>query len=218
MEAPTKHNRRLKNGLVLQSLSPVFFLLFIRHFPCEYWSSLFPPKDYEELNNAWIWGRLFVFVLSFLWIFVSGLYIFVLSSVHTAGFMSKGERINKITELKNAPMSFVMTFVLPLLIDDLSTLQSSIAYLFVIVIVCRVVAKTNLYYQSPVLSLLGYRVYTFNSMSNSSKSGYLPKSDVECIGITFGYLPSDANVIKWKKISDNVYLIYEEKRKGSHGL
>lgn len=65
--------------------------------------------------------------------------------------------------------------------------------------------KTNLFYQNPVLTLLGYEVFSFK-FETTQLTEY---SEKECIGITRGIV-GRGNSIKRQKISDNVFLIYED--------
>ena len=65
--------------------------------------------------------------------------------------------------------------------------------------------KTNLYYQNPVLTVLGYEVFSFK-FETTQLTEYREK---ECIGITRSTV-SEVHSIKKQKISDNVFLIYED--------
>lgn len=67
--------------------------------------------------------------------------------------------------------------------------------------------KTNLYYQNPVLTILGYEVFSFQ-FESTQLSEYRNKGR---IGITRGTVRT-GHSIKRQKISDNVFLVYEDRR------
>ena len=212
-------NTKLKCGLITQSLSPVFVLLVIRHFHSEYLhlSMRFFTRLLKEpcmaASTAWnheMLGEMILFLLGIVWIIRSALYIPAFAGTQDHGFHSHGEQIVSVEEKRDAAASFLMTFILPLLIDELTTPQYWISYLMVIGVVFAVLYQSNLYYQSPVLAILKYHVYEFKVMNpvETDREGF--KHDKTYIGITRGRGITDDAVIKWKKISDDVFLIYNE--------
>lgn len=212
-------NLKLKRGLITQSLSPVFILLMIRHFHCEYINLICNFFD-RLLKNpctaiTMVWnhemlGELLIFLVGILWIILSLLYIPAFAGTQNHGFHSHGEQIISVEEKRDAAASFLMTFILPLLIDELATPQYWISYLLVIVVVYAVLYQSNLYYQSPVLAILKYHVYEFKVLNPDETDIEGFKEEKSYIGITHGSGITDEDVIKWKKISDDVYLIYNE--------
>lgn len=210
---------KLKRGLITQSLSPVFVLLVIRHFHCEYFHllcrffTLLITQPCTAISTAWnheMFGELIVSLIGVVWIFRSLLYIPAFAGTQSHGFHSHGEQIISVEEKRDAAASFLMTFILPLLIDELTTPQYWISYLLVIVVVYAVLYQSNLYYQSPVLAILKYHVYEFKVLNPDETDIEGFKEEKSYIGITRGSGITDEAVIKWKKISDDVYLIYNE--------
>lgn len=212
-------NLKLKRGLITQSLSPVFVLLVIRHFHCEYTHLICRFFDYllkdpcMAMTTAWcheMLGELLIFFIGILWIIRSLLYIPAFAGTQNHGFHSHGEQTISVEEKRDAAASFLMTFILPLLIDELTTPQYWISYLLVIVVVYAVLYQSNLYYQSPVLAILKYHVYEFKVLNPDETDPEGFKNEKIYIGITRGNGLTDDAVIKWKKIADDVYLIYNE--------
>lgn len=210
---------KLKRGLITQSLSPVFVLLVIRHFHTEYlhligrFFKLLITQSRTAIAVSWnheMLGELIVFLIGIVWIVRSLLYIPAFAGTQTSGFHSHGEQVISVEERRDAAASFLMTFILPLLIDDLTSPQYWISYLLVIVVVYAVLYQSNLYYQSPVLALLKYHVYEFKVLNPDETDNLGFKADKAYIGITRGSGITDEAVIKWKKIADDVYLIYNE--------
>lgn len=212
-------NLKLKRGLITQSLSPVFVLLVIRHFHCEYTHLIcrffdhFLKDPCMAMTTAWcheMLGELLIFFIGILWIIRSLLYIPAFAGTQNHGFHSHGEQTISVEEKRDAAASFLMTFILPLLIDELTTPQYWISYLLVIVVVYAVLYQSNLYYQSPVLAILKYHVYEFKVLNPDETDPEGFKNEKIYIGITRGNGLTDDAVIKWKKIADDVYLIYNE--------
>ena len=52
-------------------------------------------------------------------------------------------------------MNFFMTMIIPLLIDDVGTIQGAVTFLIIVVMMCALLSKTHLYYANPVLAILG---------------------------------------------------------------
>ena len=209
----------LKNGLVIQSLSPVFVLLVIRHFHCEYcllfkcFVRVLFKEPRSAIVMAWsnlMFGELVIFIVGVVWFIYSVLYIPAFAGTQYYGFHSHGEQIISVEEKRDAAASFLMTFILPLLIDDLTTPQYWISYLLIICGVCVMLYHSNLYYQSPVLAILKYHVYEFKVLNPDETDSEGFKNEKTYIGITRGKRITDDSVIKWKKIADDVYLIYNE--------
>lgn len=210
-----KDNLHLKRGLITQALSPVFFLLIIRHFHLDYpclvrrFFSLILICPIETLLKTLLhprFGELLVIVVGVIWIVFSFISIPAFNATHKAGFESRGEMVIIVEEQNDAVASFLMTFILPLLIDELAAPQYWVSYILVIIVVYAVLYQSNLYYQSPVLSLLGYKVFKFKVVN---PYGGL-KEDKEYIGITKKNLITEDSAIMWKHIADDVFLVYNE--------
>lgn len=213
-------NFRLKRGLTIQSLSMVFILLVIRHFHCEFFDlvsrfvSTMNKEPFRAIEKAVcheLFGESIVSLIGVVWVVLSLLYIPAFSGTQEAGFHSHGEQIILVEEKKDVFASFLMTFLLPLLIDELTTPQYWISYLLVIVVVYAVMEQSDLFYQSPVLALLKYHVYGFRVVNpdETDLNGF--SIEKTYVGITRETEITDNNTIKWKRIVNNVYLIYCEK-------
>lgn len=213
-------NLHLKRGLITQSLSLVFALLIIRHIHLDFWHlvgrffSCITVNPSETLIKMLIhprFGEFLMVIGGVFWVITSVISIPAFNATQKAGFESRGEMITAIEEQKDAAASFLMTFILPLLIDELSSPQYWFSYILVILVVYAVLYQSNLYYQSPVLALLGYKVFKFEVLNPAD--GF--EKNKEYIGITKKNMITEEVAIMWKHISDDVFLIYNEgKRRG----
>ena len=210
-------NNYLKCGLILHSFSPLFLLILIKHVRIHFgkliWNFLLLlPHDVIEavskaINHQSFWP-IILCLICLLWLIVSVVIYFGFSSIQRSGFRSAGETVLVGQEHHEAGVSFLVSFVLPLMIDDVTDFSS---FIFFITLLCMVVAllvRTNLFYQNPILTLLNYRVFTFKFVNPNTD--LCVDENAEFIGITRGK-PIDENlVIKRKFIANDVFLIYNE--------
>jgi len=68
--------------------------------------------------------------------------------------------------------------------------------------------NTDLYYQNPVLAMLGYKTFMFE-ITNSNEKGDGKIENRSFIGITKGKLDCD-RIIKRKEIDDNIWLVFND--------
>lgn len=157
-------NLSLKHKLMLQSLSPLAFLTIVRNFKFTPVSELAENQSYwgefVRLNNVLI----VVFLLCATWILAA-----IISFISFTAFRwtdkKQGYQLSSFVEKEDASLNFFMTMIIPLLIDDVGTIQGAVTFLIIVVMMCALLSKTHLYYANPVLAILGYRVYeiTFKS-------------------------------------------------------
>ncbi len=210
-------NLHLKRGLITQSLSPAFFLLLIRHIHPDFlrlirlFFTRITAAPAETVMTAVLhprFGEILIVVIGLVWIIVSALTVPGFLSTQESGFVSEGEKVVVTEEKKDAAASFLMTFILPLLIDELGSPQHWFSYIIVIAVVFATLSQSNLYYQSPILAFLGYKVFAFRVVNPALSSGL--KADKEYIGITKNKAISQEAAVMWKHIADDVYLVYNE--------
>ena len=144
-------------------------------------------------------------VLCFLWIIYSIYSVRYFEKSQRSNFVSVGESLINIEKIQDSGVTFFMTYVLPMAMDDLDTLRGFIVFAILMAMLFALMWKTNLYYQNPVLTILGYEIFSFK-FETTQLEGYEEK---ECIGITRGKV-EERNNIKRQIISDNVFFIYED--------
>lgn len=93
-------------------------------------------------------------------------------------------------------LSFLATYIIPLVCFPMETDREIFVMFSVIVIIGCIFVKTNLYYTNPSLILLGFNVYKVKTDSQ--------KKFVKGIVIVKGKLDKDES-IKYLSLSDNVY-------------
>lgn len=148
-------NLSLKHKLMLQSLSPLAFLTIVRNFKFTPVSELAENQSYwgefVRLNNVLI----VVFLLCATWILAA-----IISFISFTAFRwtdkKQGYQLSSFVEKEDASLNFFMTMIIPLLIDDVGTIQGAVTFLIIVVMMCALLSKTHLYYANPVLAILGF--------------------------------------------------------------
>jgi len=209
-----KEDGRLKLFLVLQSFFGLFLLMFIKYvghlgLMCRFFVQLLSCDlrvFYRAFSNPAIYDVI-VSMFCFLWFILTGFVAFCFDDIQKSGFSSYGECIVNVTEKKDSGVTFLVTFILPLLVDDLTTWRDLLFFFVLLFMTIFLLSSSDLFYQNPVLVALGYKVFEFSFVN--------PNKDVSekrvYIGITRGDLPVEGKeIIKRKYISDNVFLIYKD--------
>lgn len=210
-----KNNVRVKRSLMIQSFAPLFLLLTIKHLDIPlFWSLICKiPGAWKQYGITLLWkiinhpafGGLLVSVLGIAWLVLTAVISFGFKGMHTSGFKSAGESII-VAEVQNeGTASFLMTYVLPLLTDDLSSLRALIVFLLMLYMIIALLINSNTFYLNPILAALKYKVFTFKFLN--------PDTDIEdterdYVGITRGEGITEEATIMRKHISDGVFLIY----------
>ena len=100
-------------------------------------------------------------------------------------------------------MNFFMTMIIPLLIDDVGTIQGAVTFLIIVVMMCALLSKTRLYYANPVLAILGYRVYEVTFKSNHDFNNEV------CLAVVKGRFLKNPGTVEYKVINDTVLYMKE---------
>lgn len=196
-------NLSLKHKLMLQSLSPLAFLTIVRNFKFTPVSKLTGGQTYwaefVHLNNVLI----IVLILCAMWILAA-----IISFISFTAFKwtdkKQGYQLSSFTEKEDASLNFFMTMIIPLLIDDVGTIQGAATFLIIVVMMCALLSKTHLYYANPVLAILGYRVYEIQFKRN-------PDFDKSCLAVVKGKFSGSDGTVEYKVINDTVLYMKEMK-------
>lgn len=216
MVVDTKEDKKLKLYLVLQSFFPLFVLIFIQHvgnggLVLRFFRDLL-KGDISAFCRAFAnsaFGDVVITTICITWFILTGFVAKGFQNLQTFGFDSYGEKVEVKQEKKDSGVSFLVSFVLPLLVDDVSTVRGFVFFVALLSMVIFLLMRSDLFYQNPVLVALRYKTCDFQFID--------PYTDVDgkktYIGLTRGDLPPDGLAIKRKYISDNVFLIYAEQER-----
>jgi len=213
-----EQNIRLKRQLIVQSFTPLFALVLIKYFD---WNIIpVTIKFFQKLLHGdvsvfvriWkspVFGSFFVSLISLIWIIIGLIALWQLKDAQSSNYKDNGQKVVIEEELTESGITFFMTFVLPLLLDDVTTLRGLLLFWGILSLVFLLMWRTNLYYQNPILTILGYKVYKIHFVAKPNK-----KSKTY-IAVCRKELDPD-KIVKWKHISDDVLLMYNKNDKIEH--
>lgn len=212
-----KNNLHIKRSLIIQSFAPLFLLLMIKHLNICLYVTLIKKFSYEITQNVYStfiktihheeFGSIFIFILGFIWVVIAILIALAFKGIHSSGFTSAGEKINIVDTEAEGSAVFLVTYVLPLLTDDVRTLNGLIVFLLMLIMIIVLLNNSKNFYQNPILTILKYKTYSFKFL-NPETDIENPESEYICI--TRGKGISEEATIKRKYIADGVFLIYNE--------
>lgn len=210
-------NLNLKRCLVLQSFAPLFLLLFIKHIDlslyCKLIHSFFELlinngiKSFSVAINHTSFGSFIITIISSIWLLFTVAIALGFNGIQKAGFKSAGEQIIIEDSHNDSGATFLMTYVLPLLTDDVDSMRELIVFLMILIMVIFLLTQSNSFYQNPVLSALKYKTFSFKFLNPSNDIVYPERT---YIGITYKTSIAEEAVIKRKYISDGVFVIYND--------
>lgn len=163
-------NLSMKRALIMQSFAPLFLILMIKYFDMEviYLCGKFLKLVLNNPINAFAKMvvhpaniTVFLEIFSLLWIIYSLYSVKTFENSQRANFISEGAKIINTEEISDTGVTFFMTYVLPMAMDDMDTLKGVILFGILMAILFTLMWKTNLFYQNPILTVLGYKIFSF---------------------------------------------------------
>ena len=180
----------MKFKLTVQSLAPLFVLLLVQSVGK--WNL---REEYNIYYKEFIQDNWFVIVYETLLVVM--VLIAIVSYFSFNNWKRYGQethnKILKTTCINEHSLTFFMTYVIPLMVSDVLEIRNIISCSIVVLIVMVLMFKTDLFYQNPVLSLLGYNIYKI----------HINTEDFICI-IRENLV--DGDCVRKKKISRNIYV------------
>ncbi len=212
-----EENTHLKRCLVLQSFAPLFLLLTIKNFQPKVFYALilkfFAKVSAHDLNILSIalhhemFGPMVVSSLGVVWIILTIITVLGFNGMQNSGFASTGEKIVINSEESDNSATFLVTYVLPLLTDDVTNLRNLISFLLMLSMVILLLIKSDSFYLNPILTLIRYKVFSFSFIETRQND---VSTDRVYIGITRKCDIDQSKKIQRKYISNGVFLIYND--------
>lgn len=210
-------NLILKRSLVLQAFAPLFLLLTFKHLKVSLYLNLI-LKFIDTCKTSGIYalriaihhsafGGFIISVIGIVWLIVTVAIALGFNGIQRAGFTSAGEKIKIEDSPNDSGATFLVTYVLPLLTDDVDSIRGLIVFLTMLTMVILLLTRSNTFYQNPVLSAMKYRTFSFIFLNPSDD---ITHPERVYIGITRGIPIVEDTVIKRKYISDGVFVIYND--------
>lgn len=160
----------MKRKLIMQSFAPLFLILFVKYFDCElcrlfisFFKMLFrtPIVALSRAVQHSLFITMLLEIFCLLWVIYSTYGIKSFNASQRANFTSQGESLVNIVKISDSGVTFFMTYVPPMAMDDLNSCKGIFVFSILMAMLFALMWKTNLYYQNPVLTVLGYEVFSF---------------------------------------------------------
>ena len=204
-----KENKYLKWLLIVQSFLPLFFLVIIRCYSksrrrmiLDFLLELL-HGNFEIIGTSLKHPEIFATsLLCFCTVmFVFGLFIYLFFKKNQSfGFQEEGKKIVIDADVTENSVTFFVTYITPLVLDDIDEGRGFFSFTTIVALLILLMRNTNLYYQNPFLTILGYRSFYFHFEGEDGMGN---------IAITRNKFDT-SKLIKRKRISDNVYLVYNK--------
>jgi hypothetical protein len=89
----------------------------------------------------------------------------------TSGAKNHRVKVNKITNKNYEHLTFLTTYIIPLICFDLSEIKYSIILLLLLIAIGAIYVKTDMFYANPTLALLGFHIYEIEGENKESNIG-----------------------------------------------
>ncbi|NIJ46502.1 hypothetical protein FHR24_002990 [Wenyingzhuangia heitensis] len=189
----------LKIQLYVLSLWLLFLLLFVNKLNIPIYFEKYSTNGIKELviSNA-------IPIVCLIFIFSGFLFYYKFKYIIEDG-VTKPEQITEVEDHNWEHLTFLVTYVVPLLsfdLDfDLSKERNGLMFILILFIIGVIYVKTNIYYTNPTLALLGYHIYKV-STQNKRHVILITKDSI-----------SKEDYIESKHISDNVFFASKTNQK-----
>ena len=220
-----KDSKKIQESLISQTLSPIALFTIVRvftiHLPfSSYIQNLIAyfknkPLSFElkrsniffdfliinEKSNFYL-DIILLFCLA--WIIKAIISFFSFSTKAKYGYDIKNVVIENIFIEEESNLNFFISFLLPLVANDLFTFNNFLFFLLTLVLLRQLLLRTKYFYITPMLSILKYNVFSFTYTETPD-----PCIKGKMIGITKQEIHKDSELICAKKIVNNIYYIYK---------
>jgi len=192
---------KLKIQLYFLSLWLLFALLFINKIQVPICFS-----DCEFIGFTKLIGQNIIPMISIGFV-ASGFWFYYRFKYIIKGAKSLPEQITEIENINWEHLTFLVTYVIPLLSFDLdfnlSEDRNGLMFFLVLIIIGMIYVKTNMFYNNPTLAILGYHIY--KSQTTNKRNIVLISKDVL----------NEEDWIEYKLISDNIFFAIKSTNNGT---
>ena len=149
--------------------------------------------------------RLVLILFSAILLITGILIYFYFNKTQTVGYTDHAEKISIGNDMTETSAAFFVSYVIPMLLEDITELKGFFIFVIIMIMLIMLMRNTNLYYQNPILAVLGYKTFGFKFSETSD----VALRDRDYIAITRGKI-DETKIVKRKYIADNVFLIYNK--------
>lgn len=187
-----------KTALFNLSLLPLYFIFIIQYIDI---SPLLNFDDFETLSLfslALLNSN--IKILFFIFLILLGLFGLLLFKKNNKYNRENAKEFQYIESKDFDHMTFLSTYVLPLITFNLNDAHSFVVLIFLLLMIGAIYIKSNLYYLNPTLLLFGYKIY--KAKESNKNVVLISKSSIE----------TDCTKARYIDLGKNIYFL-----KDTHG-
>ena len=208
----------LKSALISQSFSPLYLLILIKYADvrkfCSFYVNFLGSAERTGMIKADLLNDKGSVIITFILTSISMVVIirgfityFFFENLWKTNSIDKGERISVDGYELDVGITFFVTYVLPLMLDDIDTVRGFIVFMILMLMMEVLLRRSNLYYQNPILTMMGYRVFRFK-FTDTMEAGYQGK---EFIGLTKGKMINEDKPVKRRMLDEGIVIVFGKK-------
>ncbi|SEK88806.1 anti-phage protein KwaA [Nitrosovibrio tenuis] len=143
-----------KIELYIVSLWFLFFLIIVITIDIP----IYLEPDWEFLNLEDVIRKNIIPIVAFAFV-TAGLFFYLRFEYRISGSQRIPARITKIQDVNYEHLTFLTTYIIPLICFNLSSTRYVLALGLLLVVIGVIYVKTDKFYANPTLAMLGYQIY-----------------------------------------------------------
>lgn len=191
-------NIKMKFMMYVSSLWLLFGMLIILYIDVP----LYFGKNSYYIGTWNLISRNLIPIVSIVMLIISSFFVTTFDYTISRGKQSYF-KIKRIQNKNYEHLTFLTTYILPLIAFDLSEIRFLIMFLLLVFVIGFIYVKTDLFYANPTLALLGYQLYEADI---ELRDGKLYEN---LILISKGDISKDSN-LEYLRIDDRIYFVKEK--------
>lgn len=96
-----------------------------------------------------------------------GIFFYIRFDYRISGSKKLPSKIEKIEDLNYEHLTFLTTYIIPLICFNLSSSRYIFVLVFLLIVIGIIYVKTDKFYANPTLAVLGYRLYKVNIITRT---------------------------------------------------
>jgi hypothetical protein len=123
------------------------------------------PNGVLDLNHLSAWGRFFgcnIFPTIILVFLIYAVFAYFRFDFDLKGATDIPFQVTKVESINYEHLTFLATYVIPLISFNFSSDRQLIVFVMLLIVMCVIYIKTDLFYANPSLALLGFQIYRAN--------------------------------------------------------
>lgn len=152
-----------KIELYIVSLWFLFFLIIVITIDIP----IYFGSDWEFVNFKGVIRRNFIPIAASIFV-IAGFIFYSRFEYRISGSRKISGKITKIEDVNSEHLTFLTTYIIPLICFELSSARYVLALVFLLVVIGLIYIKTDKFYANPTLAILGYQIYKVDMQTRTN--------------------------------------------------